>query len=97
MVLNSSQLDNGDMMAKQDPVKFVSPGVETLEFLKTKIKDDVATARSILKLRNKNSDTSTTNNVTATEIYDDSKSMTAFVKPISDQIFDIYDWELFKR
>lgn len=94
MVLNSSHLDNGDMMAKQDPVKFVSPGVETLEFLKTKIKDDVATARSILKLRNKNSDTSTAKDVTATEVYDDSKSMTAFVKPISDQIFDIYGFAL---
>lgn len=84
----------GEAKSTQDPLKFVSPDVTTLEFQMKKISDDEAKAKAILHLRNKNSSTKTVGDVTATEVFDDAKGMTAFVKPISDQIFNIYDFFL---
>lgn len=87
-----SRTSDGDVDI-QDPLRFVSPDVTALEYIEAKADRDETRARSILKLRNKNSVVKTVNDdVTATEINDDAKSMTAFVKPVSDQIFDIYSF-----
>ncbi len=46
-----------------------------------------------MHLRDKTTSVNTTkNNTTATEIYDDSKAMYSFIKPISDQIFTLYEF-----
>lgn len=87
-----TKFDTGEINSTQDPLRYISPEVHTLEFLAKQIESDEMKARAILHLRNKNSSSRTVGDVTATEIFDDSKSMTAFVKPISDQIFDIYDF-----
>lgn len=92
LIIDTSNPEGNDMISKQDPVKFVSPSVDTLDFIKKLASEYETTARSILKLRNKNSSTNTNNDVTATEVFDDAKSMTAFVKPTSDQTFEIYEF-----
>lgn len=93
LLLNpSTKFSSGEQTSNQDPLKYVSPEVHTLEFIDKKIQSDELKARGILHLRNKNSSSKTKDEKTATEVFDDAKSMTAFVKPISDQIFDTYEW-----
>lgn len=91
----TTTVTTGEEKTSQPPLQFVSPQVEVLKYIEENIYSHESKARTILKLRNKNSTVKTTGDVTATEIYDDSKSMTAFVKPISDQIFTIYEWALY--
>lgn len=93
LLLNpSTKFENGEEKATQAPLQYISPEVHTLEFIDNKIEKDTQKARSILHLRNKNSSTKTIGDVTATEIFDDEKGMIAFIKPISDQMFMIYDF-----
>lgn len=89
----STKFETGEIQSTQDPLKFVSPDVATLQFLSEKIEKDTGKARAILHLRDKTKSVQTTkDNTTATEVYDDSKAMYSFVKPISDQIFTIYEF-----
>ncbi len=89
----TTKFEQGEEKATQDPLKYISPDVTTLEFIHKKVESDTLKARSILHLRNKNTNVVTNDGtVTATEILDDSKGMYAFIKPISDQIFTIYEF-----
>ena len=91
LLLNpTTKFEAGEDKSTQDPLRYISPEVHTLEFLSEKIEKDRLEAKQILHIRNKNSKTQTVNDITATEVFDDAKAMTAFVKPISDQMFDIY-------
>lgn len=95
LLLNpTTKFQVGEEKSNQDPLKYISPEVHTLEFIDKKVYSDETKARGILHLRTKNSSTVTDGEkkVTATEVFDDAKGMTAFVKPISDQIFEIYEW-----
>lgn len=97
LIKPSSRFSDGDSKStgtSTPPLQFISPDVESLRFLKSKIAEDELRGRSILKLRNKNSAVITKDDVTATEVRDDEKSMTAFVKPISDQSFTLYEFFL---
>jgi hypothetical protein len=83
--------DEGDVNLKADPMKYISPSTETLEFVKTKIEEDEKKARKILHLRD--SDTQVKfNEDTATASNNDLKSTYAFIKPISDQVFSLYEF-----
>lgn len=89
----STRFEEGEERSTVDPLKYVSPEVHTLDFVHKKVESDTMKARGILHLRNKNTSVVTKDgDLTATEVYDDSKSMYAFIKPISDQIFNIYDF-----
>jgi len=93
LLLNpTTRFEVGEDKSVQDPLRFISPEVHTLEFIGKKIAEDEMKAKAILHIRNKNSSTKTANGVTATEVFDDAKGMTAFVKPISDQIFMLYEF-----
>lgn len=81
----------GETNSSQPPLTYVSPDTTTLEFIEKKIDKDTLKARQILKLRNRNSIV-TGKDITATEVFDDAKSMTAFIKPIADQIFYLYEF-----
>lgn len=95
LIAPTTKFQDGEERATQDPLKYVSPEVHTLKFINEKIEGDTMKARSILKLRNKNTSVVTTDGtMTATEVFDDAKGMYAFIKPISDQIFSIYDFLL---
>lgn len=88
----SSKFEVGEEKSTQDPLRFISPEVHTLEFIEKKIENDTLKARSILHLRNKNSSTVTIGDKTATEVFDDAKATSSFVMPISNQIFTLFEW-----
>lgn len=85
----------GETSSSQPPLSYISPSTETLDFIEKKIDKDTLKARQILKLRNRNSVVSE-GKITATEVFDDAKGMAAFIKPIIDQIFYIYEFCLFQ-
>ena len=88
----ATKFDAGEVNATQDPLRFVSPDVTTLEFLRDKISEDTDKARKILHLQTSNSDVKGSENLTATGVAIDAKAMYSFVKPISDQIFTLYEF-----
>lgn len=91
LLLNpSSKFDAGEVQSSQEPLKFVSPDVTTLQYIGEKIEADLEKARKILHLQTSNSQVKGSENMTATGMGLDNKAMYSFVKPISDQIFDIY-------
>lgn len=91
----ATKFEPGEEKSSLPPLQYVSPEVHTLEFIHKKVESDTIKARSILKLRNKNTTVNTSDgNITATEVTDDAKGMYAFVKPISDQIFTLYEFML---
>lgn len=92
LVKRMSQLD-GDQSksALASPMMFVSPGTEPLEFLKKKIAEDEHKARRILHLQNSSSDVQPGEGETpALKSVLDLKALYAFLKTISDQMFDLY-------
>lgn len=93
LLLNpTSKFVVGEEKSTQDPLKYVSPEVHTLEFLDKKIAQDSDKARKILHLQTSNSEVKGTENLTATGMSLDNKAMYSFVKPISDQIFKLYEF-----
>jgi hypothetical protein len=87
--------DEGDVTMNQDPLKYVSPDLSSLKFLREEAREHEMRARQILHL--KASDSKATFNVdnpTATGSNNDLKALYAFLKPISDQCFNIYEWVL---
>jgi len=91
-----SKHGDGDAGLTQDPLKFVSPDTKTLEFISDKADNDEDKARKILHLQTSNTQVKGTDNLTATGMVIDTKTMYAFIKPISDQIFSIFEFILNK-
>lgn len=78
-----------------DPLKYVSPEVYTLDFLENNINRHETRARSILHLND--SSTSVTPDMvdpTATGRQLDEKSLFAFIKPISNEMFNVYEFTM---
>jgi hypothetical protein len=75
----------------QDAIRFVSPEVHSLEFLEKRINTDEKRARAILHLKT-DQQSGTGENVV--ESASQAKSTTAFIKPISDQIFDVLEFTI---
>lgn len=84
-------LNNEGDIKPSDALYYVSPDVTSLEFLRDKIKEDEGRARSILHLKN-SSDPSAGENVV--ESASNTEAHYAFIKPISDQIFDLFQWAI---
>ena len=80
----------GEGNLTQAPIQYVSPQTDALQFLKEKIADDEYKARRILHLTTSSSDVKGSADMTATNMALDLKALYAFLKPISDQIFDIW-------
>lgn len=76
------------------PVEYISPDVNALEFVDGVIYKDETNARSILHIRSDEQTSNASKDKTATEVWDDAKAMFSFVKPISDQIFEVYEFIL---
>lgn len=77
-----------------EPIGFVSPKTDTLEFTKETAKEYSDEARSILHLRTTNGQASGGEESTATGDLIDLKAMSAFVQPDSDQTFDVFQFLL---
>ncbi|MES2592399.1 MAG: hypothetical protein V4608_10970 [Bacteroidota bacterium] len=86
----ASKFEEGETKSTQAPLSYVAPPVETLEFIDRKSESDRQKARQILHLHTSNSQVKGSEDMTATGMVLDNKAMTAFVKPVIDQIFDTY-------
>jgi hypothetical protein len=84
--------DEGDT-SFPEPIGFVSPKTDTLEFTKETAKEYTEEARSILHVKTTN-DKATGKDDTATGDLIDLKAMFAFVQPDSDQTFDVFQFLL---
>lgn len=78
--------DVGQVMA--NAIKFVSPDPSSLIFVRENIAANEDKARDILHLKN----TTAKNALTAEEIRKDQKAMDAFLRPISDQDFTLFEF-----
>lgn len=68
--------------------KYVSPDISTLDFLIKKINEDELKARSILHIKSINNE----KGENVIESINNNKAMIAFIKPISDEIFDTIEF-----
>jgi hypothetical protein len=88
-------LSDSELQYNGDPLKYVSPSIETIEFLRREVKEHEQRARRILHLQTADSGVNfDKSNETATGSDNNLKSLYAFLKPISDQIFTLYEWSL---
>lgn len=97
LIKPSSRFSDGDEKStgpSTPPLQFISPDVESLRFLEEKIAKDEFRGRDILKIGGKNSVVVSQDKKTATQVIYDNKTMTGFVKPISDQSFTLYEFFL---
>lgn len=85
---------NGDSSFSA-PVGFASPDVSSLEKVREMVATDTARAESVIHINTRNADQKGAGaDGTATAENRDEKAMYAFIQPISDQIFDLYDFTL---
>lgn len=82
----------GDSKIAGQAMYYVSPDTTALEFVSTKIEKDTAAARDIMHLQRSNTIVKGSENKTATGESLDQKAKFAFVKPQSDQIFEMYEF-----
>lgn len=95
LLLNpTTKFEEGEDKSSQAPLQYISPEIHTLEFISSKVDTDIQKARQILHLQTSNTQVKGSEEKTATGMAIDVKSMYAFIKPISDQIFMLYEWSL---
>lgn len=84
----SSALNEGETKVSVNPFNYVSPDTDIVRFLEDHIAKTEEKARRILHIQSSNSEVKGTENLTATGMVIDNKQMFAFIKPISDQMYD---------
>jgi hypothetical protein len=72
-------------------IKYFAPETDPMRFLREEINSQLKHARSIMHLKAEGEIEAGENVV---ESANKNKSLNAFIKPISDQMFNIYEWEL---
>lgn len=87
-----SEFNKGDGVSGQNAMYYVSANPESLKFYRECIQLDLDEARKILHQQTSNSVVKGTENLTATGQVLDNKSMFAFVKTPSDQLFSIWEF-----
>ena len=92
----STDLDGKSTSPTRSPVEYVEPGDTSMKFVADQVATDTEKAKSILHLHSSNSEVKGSSDMTATGMAIDQTAQFAFVRSISDQLFDIYDW-LLKR
>ena len=89
-----TSLSEGDSGLSGEYLKFVSPPMETLDFLRKEIEQQMAKSRRILHLPSSDESGTIGEASTATGSLNKLRSLYAFIKPISDQLFTIYEFSL---
>jgi len=87
-------VDEGDSGLSQAPLQYVSPSSEILQFLDEQIDKHIERARQILHLPDADSPVQGNEGTTATGSNNKLKALYSFLKPISDQTFDLYEFAL---
>lgn len=90
----TDELNNANKITAQSAMHWVSPPTEALEFVRDCIAQDFQNAKNILHQQTSNTVVKGTENLTATGQVLDNKSMFAFVKTPSDQMFSIWEFIL---
>lgn len=94
LVKPKTSLSEGDSGLSGEYLKFVSPPMDTLNFLRTEIQNSILRAREILHLPASDQSGTFGEASTATGSLNKLRSLYAFIKPISDQLFTIYEFIL---
>ena len=89
-----TSLSEGDSGLSGEYLKFVSPPMDTLTFLRLEIEQQMAKSRRILHLPSSDESGTIGEASTATGSLNKLRSLYAFIKPISDQLFTIYEFSL---
>jgi hypothetical protein len=94
LIKPKTSLSEGDTGLSGEYLKFVSPPMDTLTFLRTEIEQQMAKSRRILHLPSSDESGTIGEASTATGSLNKLRSLYAFIKPISDQLFTIYEFSL---
>jgi hypothetical protein len=92
LIKPKTSISEGDTGLSGDYLKFVSPPMDTLTFLRTEIEQQMAKSRRILHLPSSDESGTIGEASTATGSLNKLRSLYAFIKPISDQLFTIYEF-----
>jgi len=92
LIKPKTALSEGDSALSGEYLKFVSPPMDTLNFLRTEIEQQMAKARRILHLPSSDESGTIGEASTATGSLNKLRALYAFIKPISDQLFNLYEF-----
>jgi hypothetical protein len=92
LIKPKTSISEGDSGLSGEYLKFVSPPMDTLTFLRTEIEQQMAKSRRILHLPSSDESGTIGEASTATGSLNKLRSLYAFIKPISDQLFTIYEF-----
>ena len=92
LIKPKTSLSEGDSALSGEYLKFVSPPMDTLNFLRTEIEQQMAKARRILHLPASDESGTIGEASTATGSLNKLRALYAFIKPISDQLFSMYEF-----
>lgn len=91
--LEPEGLDAGKGMSYK-PVEYIEPGTGAMTFVREQADIDTNQARAILHLHTSANKSTGEASVTATEVAMDYSTQFAFLRPIAEQIFDLFEWML---
>lgn len=74
------------------PVEYIEPGTGAMTFVREQVDIDTNKARGILHLHTSANKASGQEAATATEVAMDYSTQFAFLRPIAEQIFDLFEW-----
>ena len=94
LVKPKTSMSEGDSGLSGDYMKFVSPPMDTLTFLRNEINTQMDKSRSVLHLPSSDASGTIGEASTATGSLNKMRALYAFVKPISDQLFGMYEFIL---
>ena len=94
LVKPKTTLSEGDAGLSGDYMKFVSPPMDTLTFLRSEISSNIYKSREILHLPASDQAGTIGESTTATGSLNKLRALYAFIKPISDQLFRLYEFML---
>jgi hypothetical protein len=94
LIKPKTSVSEGDSGLSGEYLKFVSPPMDTLTFLRAEIEQQMAKSRRILHLPSSDESGTIGESSTATGSLNKLRSLYAFIKPISDQLFTIYEFSL---
>jgi hypothetical protein len=92
LIKPKTSVSEGDTGLSGEYLKFVSPPMDTLSFLRTEIEQQMSKSRRILHLPSSDESGTIGEASTATGSLNKLRSLYAFIKPISDQLFTIYEF-----
>jgi hypothetical protein len=92
LIKPKTSISEGDTGLSGEYLKFVSPPMDTLTFLRAEIEQQMAKSRRILHLPSSDESGTIGESSTATGSLNKLRSLYAFIKPISDQLFTIYEF-----